>query len=110
MQISRFLCVVSAASLVSACALFQPIKEKNAVNDAEDCIATEARVAARSTTALEAAVNTTLSRCDIEIRASETALLAQTQNDGRSTALKLGELRRRQRELARRVISLERAI
>lgn len=109
MQISRFLCVVSSASLVSACALFQPIKEKNAINDAETCIATEARVAAPSTTALEGAVNVTLSRCDVEIRASDAALLAQTQNDGRAVALKLGELHRSQRELARRVIALERA-
>ena len=109
MQIYRLLYVISAASLLSACALFQPIKEKNAVNDADDCIATESRVAAPSPTALEAAVNFVLTRCDVEIRASETALLAQTQNDGRSSSLKIGDLRRSQRELARRLISLERA-
>lgn len=109
MQIHPLLYVIPAACLLSACALLQPIKEKNAVNDAEDCIATESRVAAPSATALEAAVNHVLTRCDVEIRASETAILAQTQNDGRSAALKLADLRRSHRELARHLISLERA-
>ncbi|MDX7949878.1 hypothetical protein P7D22_01640 [Lichenihabitans sp. Uapishka_5] len=109
MQITRLIPIVPAALVLSACALLQPIKEKNAVNDADDCIATQARVAAPSATALEAAVNFTLTRCDVEIHASENALLAQTANDGRSASLKIADLRRSQRELARRLISLERA-
>lgn len=109
MRNSRFLCVLPAALAVSACALVQPIYRRTAVDDAADCIVTQSRVVAPSRTPLEAAVATTLQQCDIEIHASETALLAQTQNDGRTAALKIGELRQNQRELARRMISLERA-
>jgi hypothetical protein len=109
MRLTGFLYVLPVALAVSACALVQPIYRRTAVDDAADCIVTQARVVAPSRTPLEAAVATTLRGCDVEIHASETALLAQTQNDGRSTALKVGELRQNQRELARRMISLERA-
>jgi hypothetical protein len=110
MRIVRFLYVLPAAAALSACALFQPIYQRTAVDDAADCIVTQARVVAPSRTPIEAAAATALRQCDVEIHAAETALLAQTQNDGRTAALKLGELRDNQRELARRMISLERAI
>ena len=109
MRSVSFLYVLPLAVALSACALVQPIYRRTAVDDAADCIVTQARVVAPSRTPLEAAVATTLHQCDVEIHASETALLAQTQNDGRTAALKIGELRDNQRELARRMISLERA-
>lgn len=110
MRIIRFLYVVPAAVALSACALLQPVYQRTAINDAADCIVTQSRVVAPSRTALEAAVGIVLRQCDVEIHAAETALLAQTQNDGRTAALKIGELRQNQRDLARRMISLERAV
>lgn len=110
MRIFRFLYVFPVAAALSACALFQPIHQRTAVEDAADCIVTQSRVVSPSQTALEAAVGIVLRQCDVEIHAAETAILAQTQNDGRTAALKIGELRLNQRELARRMISLERAI
>ena len=106
----RFLYVVPAALVLSACALFQPIYQKTAVNDADDCIATESKVISSSATAIEAAVGFVMRRCDVEVHAAEVALLTQTRGDGRSDAAKANELRQSQRDLARKLISLARAI
>jgi hypothetical protein len=105
-----FLYVIAAALLLSACAVVQPIYRRTPINDADDCIATESQVIAPSSTALEAAVAFVMRRCDVEIHAAEADYLAQTQGDERSTATKVAQIRRSQHDLARRLISMARAI
>jgi hypothetical protein len=106
----RLLYVVSTALLLSACAAVQPIYKRTAINDADDCIATESQVVAPSTTALESAVAFVMRRCDVEIHAAEANYLAQTQGDERPTAVKVAQVRRAQHDLARKLISMARAI
>jgi hypothetical protein len=105
----RFVYVASLASLLSACALFQPVREKTAIDFAEDCIAHEAPIAAAAPTYLEAAASVVIRHCSPEIRNAEAALLALTRNDGRPAGAKLSELRAAQHALAKDMIALTRA-
>ncbi len=110
MHYFRFLYVVPVASLLSACALFQPVREKTAINFADDCIVHESQIVAPSAIHLEAAIAVALHKCDVEIHAAQVTLLQEMRGDGRSDALKLGELRENEHRLARQTISLQRAI